>query len=273
MNEMPVLALPESSPSFMVIDGQTYFVDKVTLSPLNMLKQVEDFYKDNLEVLKEKVAKHLSDESQKDLDIQVQRIERHLSAGVVALPDDCRTNGTILMLQNNRVYKTRIVLFKPQRISITLQRVADLVRWVNQEISRRDAERFTKFLEWAMPLIQHYRDLNQDMAGVKVDIKVDQDIIVEPMVASLDIVSHQIFVFPDGKHCHVHSGTCNLCTGQASAETFWEDPNFLENFKMVNPHSFANTSTRASQEWRMFLKNQFFVEARIRTEEGSAWRV
>lgn len=272
MRETPVLALPQA-PQFMVIDGKTYVVDKVELSPTDMLQSVTDFYKDNLAVLNERMVQHISEESQQDLHNQVQRIERHLAAGVVSLPEDARRNGTILMLQNNRVYKTRVVLFKPTRVSITLQRVAEVARWINTQIPRRDAERFRRFLEWATPLIVHYRDLGQDSAGVKCDIIVEQDLVIEPMVVSLDTASRNIYAFPDGRHCHVHGGSCNLCTGQATAENFWDDPQFIQNFNMVNPHSFANSSVVAAIQWRNFFKNQYFQEARIRTAEVSAWRV
>lgn len=271
MSEMPVLIMPPK-PNFMVVDGKTYLVDQIELSPQDMLGSVEQFYKDQLEEMKEQVTCHVSAESQADLNAQVTRIERHLARGVIALPDGMRENGTLMYLNANRVYPTRIVLFKPTRISVVMQRVAEFVRWIDQDISRRDAERFTKFCDWARPLVQHYRTLNQDMSMVKVDIFINQDLVIEPMVCSFIAEEEQIYVAPARKHPHVHVDG-HLCTGNTPVRTFWDDAGFVSNFNSLNPHSWANNGSECAEQHKMMLKNQYFLEAYVRTEEVSAWRV
>lgn len=271
MSEMPVLALP-SKPSFMVVDGKTYLVEQVTESPQDLLKDIETFYKENLENLRAQVANHFSTESQDDLHKQVQRIERHLAAGIVALPENARSNGEVLYLQNNKVYKSRIVLFKPSRISCTMQRVTDFVFWIEQRLSKREAERYSAFLNWAKPLLSQYHLEGADTSNIKVDIMVNQDIILSPMVVTLVTDENLIYVSPRGVHPHVHT-TGNLCTGTTDARIFWEDVRFIENFNSLNPHSWANSANVCADNFRQFLRNSFLVEAKIRSEEVSAWRV
>lgn len=271
MSERPVLELP-AKPSFMVANGKTFILEEVNESPQDMLRSVEQFYMDNLEGLREKLARHISEESQADLNAQVQRIERHLASGIVALPEGVRESGSVLFLQTNKVYRSRIVLFRPTRISVVLSRVVDWMRWIDQDLSRRDAERYTKFCDWARPLIQHYRDLNQDMSAIKIDVSVNQDMVIEPMVVSYIIEENHIYGSPRGVHPHIH-GHGQLCTGNTNAQVFWDDPQFKENFNSLNPHSWANSATRCAVEHKYMLKNQYFVEGRVRTQEASSWRV
>lgn len=270
MTEAPVLKLPDK-PNFMVIDGKTFFVKEVAQSPESILKHIEEYYNANMEDLKERVASHVSIENDEDLGRQVARIERHLTKGIVALPDNARTNGSIIMVHNNKAYETRTLLFRPTRISVTLRRVVDWVHWVETQISKKDAERFTKFLEWAKPLIVHYNSLVRDLSNIKIDITVEQDMIIEAMVASHIRDSKAIYVFPVGVHCHVHSHGL-LCTGNASAEMFWDDPQFFQNFNSLNPHSFAFGDCKAARDHKLLLKNAYFIEGRVRETEG-AWRV
>lgn len=274
MSDLPVLELPKA-PNFMVVDGQTFRVDKVTASPTQMLKHIEDFYTANLEVLKSKVTKHITDENLADLDRQVTRIERHLTTGIVALPDNLRNTGSVMYLHNNKVYETRIMLFRPTRISCTLGRVYEIIEWTRSSaMTRKDAERFSRFVEWGVPMIAHYRTLPtpRDLHSVKVDIKIEQDLIVESLIASYVQQDNYIYCRPLHLHPHVYPEG-RLCTGSTPAGIFWDDPQFKQNFNMMNPHSFANTTTNAAQQYRQLFKNQYFVEATIRENEGGAWRV
>lgn len=272
MSEMPVLQLPEA-PSFMVVDGQTFLVEKVAQTPVELLKNVQDFYEANLQTLKEQVSHHVSQENIQDLDRQVARIERHLKAGIVVLPDNLRTNGTIMMLESNKLYETRIILFRPTRISCTMQQIARWVEWIEDELSKRDGERYSRFVEWAKPLMTHLSTLPAGLAGVKVDLTVTQDLVIEPMIVSYVPASRHIFVRPGNKHCHAHSGSCHLCTGNTTAEDFWNDPQFAANFNSINPHSFANSSTEAARQLKNMFRNQYFVQGQVRESEVSAWRV
>lgn len=272
MSETPVLELPEA-PSFMVVDGQTFLVEKLSQSPTELLQNVHAFYKENLESLKERVANHISLASQDDLDTQVKRIERHLKTGVVMLPDALKTSGSLMMLQNNRVYATRIVLFRPTRISCTLQQVARWVLWIKDDITKRDAERFANFYNWANTLLAHYEVLKVGLASVKVDITINQDLVIEPMVVSYCPELKHIYAQPPNKHCHVHSGSNELCTGSSTAVDFWNDPGFELNFNSINPHSFANSGTPAANKIKDMLRNQYFVEAHVRGSEASAWKI
>lgn len=271
MREVPVMALP-SKPSFMVIDGKSFLVEPLTESPEQLMRSTEEYYAVNLAELKEKVLRHISEESQDDLNKQVLRIERHLNSDVVTLPEGLQEHGSLMFLADKKVYATRVVLFKPSRISCTLQMCGGFIRWIDTNLSRRDAERFTKFCDWARPILTHHREVSQDTSGVKVDIIVNQDLVIEPLVVSYVDEENLIYCYPKQKHPHAHGGGM-MCTGQTNARVFWEDPNFVENFNSLNPHSWAASSTRAATEYKMFLKNQYFVEARIRTQEVSAWRV
>lgn len=271
MSQSPALELP-IRPSFMIIDGKTFIIEQIEQSPHDMLKNVEEFYNQNLEELRAKVSKHLSEESQVDLDTQVKRIERHLASGIVALPEGLQGSGHVLFLQANKVYESKIVLFKPSRISCTLQRVEQFCAWIESEISRRDAERYTKFIEWARPLITHYRGLNRDLSSIKMDITVHQDLVIIPMVVAYCTVEQKIFVTPYMQHPHCY-GDASLCTGNTNARHFWDDGGFIENFNSMNPHSFANSDCTAAQNHRQMLKNQYFIEGRVREQEATAWRV
>lgn len=275
MSETEVRAKPElklpDSPNFMVVNGETFFVEKINQAPESILKIVDEYYEENLNVLRAKVSRHLSEEAAADLEAQLGRIERHLRKGIVAIPDDLQNRGQLLTLANNKVYDTRILLFRPTRISITIQRLQEYVEWVEREITRKDAERFTKFVEWAKPLVQHYVDIRASLAGTKVDIKVEQDIIIEPMVAAYIAEEEIIQCAPLERHCHVHDHG-RLCTGNTPPRDFWNDPQFLSNFNSINPHSFAFSSSQAARRHKEMLKNQYFVEGRVRESEG-AWRV
>lgn len=271
MSEVPVLSLPVR-PNFMVTNGKTYLLEEVNQTPEDILKTVEGYYKDNLEVLREKVVRHISAESQDDLNKQVMRIERHLSSGVIMLPENLRANGSIMALRNNKVYETRVVLFKPSRLSCTMQRISGIVTWINTEMPRREGERYSKFVEWARGMEEHFRSVHADTSSVKIDVTINQDTIVNAMVVSFTPEENLIWGSPLAVHPHIHVGG-NLCTGQVTARVFWDDVNFNENFNSLNPHSWANSSTVCAQNYRQLLKNQYFVEARVREEGGSAWRV
>lgn len=270
MSEQPVLQLPDR-PNFMVINGESYLLDKVDVSPQSMFKLVEEHYKTHLEQLKETVEQHITAAAVQDLDEQVQRIERHLGNGLIALPDELRTSGTVMTLWNNRVYPTRVLLFRPTRISIVAGKIKDVLMYIECDITRREAERYTKFIEWGKPLLEHYQGLNQDLYRIKVDIYINQDLVVVPVTASLIVDENRIQVFPKEEHCHVYPEG-KLCTGNTSANVFWADDGFNDNFNSINPHSFANSACVAAQDWRSMLKNQYFLEGRVRETEG-AWRV
>lgn len=267
----PVLELPKK-PNFMVVEGRTYFLDEVKLSPADLLGECTKFYEDSLEVLKEQVSSHVSQEAQNDLEVQVARIERHLSAGIVVIPDHLRSRHTVLMYDDNKVHETRIIMFKPNRMTVTMQRVISFVDWINREITRKDAERFTKFVEWAKPLIDHYMGLSRDMSGIKVDIRFDQELIYHALVVAYNAEVSNVYVAPDNLHPHAHPGG-RLCTGNASPREFWDDPGFADNFNSLNPHSWANSTTICAREHKNLLKNQYFVSGTVRGEEVGVWRV
>lgn len=268
MSEPLALQMP-ARPNFMVVDGKTYLVDKIEQSPEDMLKHVEEFYKDSMQVMQDQVTRHLSAESRDDLHKQVERIERHLSSNVIIVPEGLRQNGTLLTLRHNKVWATKLIMFKPSRISVTMLRVTNIVHWVNNDISKRDAERFTKFVEWSTPLIAHLNGIGRDLSGIMVDITVNQDMEQHAMVVSYCVEDRHIYAFPEGVHPHVFSGG-RLCTGNTNADVFWQDAGFAANFNSLNPHSFAVT-TGASNNYKQMLKNQYFIDGRIREE--AAWRV
>lgn len=269
----PALDLPKQ-PMFMVLDGKTYFMEQMQQSPEDLLKHVMDFYKDNLDVLRDKIDNYISDESLADLDRQIVRVERHLRANLVTIPEALKANGTIMCYSStNKVYETRIILFKPSRISVTMSRVREYVRWVKRDIPRKEAERYTKFLEWADPMLAHFDGLKADTSGIKIDIIIDQDLFVHAMVASYLVDQEFIIVSPRDIHPHTHRGGGGLCTGNSSARSFWDDPNFEQNFNSLNPHSWANGDTTVANNVQSLLKNQYFVEAHVRGEEKTGWKV
>lgn len=270
MNDMPPLALPDR-PNFMVADGKTYLLEKVGHSPDDMLKLIEQYYDENIKEMKNRIVHHVTRENINDLDTQLRRIERHLQQGVVAIPDGLRANGTILQLYSNRVHETRIVLFRPKRISVTLRMIRDYLQWLHRDITRKEAERYSRFIEWAKPLLEHHLQRNDDISGIKVDITIEQDLFLEAMVASYLPHEQIINVRPLRVHPHVHTEG-KLCTGGSTPRTFWEDPQFNDNFNMLNPHSWANSDTACAVNHKQLLRNQYFVEGRVRVAEGS-WRI
>lgn len=270
MNDMPTLALPDR-PNFMVADGKTYLLEKVGHSPDDMLKLIEQYYDENIKEMKNRVTNHVSRENQIDLEAQMSRIERHLNMGIVTIPDYLRGNGVILQLYANKVYDTRIVLFRPNRISVTLRMIRDYLQYLHRDITRKEAERYSRFVEWAKPLVEQYMALGQDITGIKVDISLEQDLFLEAMVASYLPSEGIIHVRPDNLHPHVHRGG-KLCTGGSDPQMFWDDPQFKSNFNMLNPHSWAHQDVPCAQYHKQLLKNQYFVEGRVRVAEG-AWRI
>lgn len=267
---VPVLKLPDKE-SFLCLDGQMYFLDKMKQKPQALFKELEAYYEDHLKDAKERIAHHIADASQTDLDVQLSRIERHLRQGIVTLPDDLREQGSIMSLWTNKVYPTRIVLFKPSRISMTLRRGVDYIAWFDSNYSARDRERFTKFYEYIKPLSEHFTGLNRDLSSVKIDIMVKQDLVIYPMVVSHIVPEKRIQVMPFSEHCHCY-GDGRLCTGNAPAEAFWNDPGFLLNFNSINPHSFANSGGASALHHKEMFRNVYFQEGRVRESEGP-WRV
>lgn len=269
MSDIPVLQLPDR-PNFMVVDGKTYLMESVKQSPDDLLKSVEEYYAQNMQEMTSRVTNHFTRENQSDLEAQMTRIERHLNAGVVTIPEGLRANGVILQLYANKVYETRIVLFRPKRISVTMRMVRDYLQYLHRDITRKEAERYSRFIEWAKPLLEHHLQRNDDITGIKVDIMLEQDLFLEAMVASYLPTENIIHVRPDNLHPHVHLGG-KLCTGSASPRDFWEDPQFNDNFNMLNPHSWAHSDTPCAIHYRSLLRNQYFVEGRLRVTEGG-WR-
>ena len=175
---VPVLTMPRK-PDFLVIGGKTFFLEDTALSPEDLFKRMTEFYEDSLEALKDKVATHCSQEAKDDLNHQLARIERHVQRGVVVLPDECRDSGNVVMVYANKAYPTRIMLFRPTRLSVVLSRVLDWVGYVKRDISRKDAERYSNFMAWAEPLVSAHSTVppNGGLSSIKVDITINQDVI------------------------------------------------------------------------------------------------
>lgn len=271
MSGMPTLALPEA-PNFMVVNGQTFLVDKVDRSPSDLMKSVTAYYEGNLAALKQQVAAHVGQEGVEDLNRQVTRIEQHLKSGVISLAENLRLPNKVLMHKNNRVYEARIIPYRPNRMSGNLGSFQAIKGWIERDISKRDAERYTSFLNWLNPLLEHFILLKRDLYGVKADLYFTQDLVIGAHVCCFNEQDKAIYVTPHYNHPHVH-GDGHLCTGGTDSKTFWEDPQFALNFNMINPYSPANSSAEAYTRHKEFLKNAYFTEGRVREQEVSAWRV
>lgn len=268
--QAPHLEMP-SKPNFMVINGKVYNFDELKLSPQDMLHNIEAYYANDIASLKQEMAAHLSSECRADLDIQIQRLERHQDRTIISVPENLTENGTILYLDHNKVHETRLILYKPHRISVTLQRVIAFISWINNDLSRREADKYTKFIEAANTVISLPR--TRDLASIKIDIMVSQDIIIAPLIASLLRDENKIKVTPINIHAHAfRDGDNKLCTNNVTAIAFWDDPNFMENFNSLNPHSFANSDAPAARHYKSMLQNKYFQHLTIR-EENSPWRV
>lgn len=266
---MPELRLPDE-PQFMIANGKTYLLEEVRESPTDFLANVRTYYEESCKTAREQLVNYINTESQTDLNAQIDRIQKHNSRAVITVPENMRAKGTIMMFSDNKVFQTRIMLFRPSRLSCTLSRLRDYVRWVNNEIPRRDAERYTTFVKTTSDLIMHFEGRGADLSAVKMDVTFEQDLVIEPMVVAYLTNEKQIYCMPQNVHCHVHSYG-KLCTGNTPENTFWNDPGFAANFNSINPHSFANSDARSARVHREMLKNSYIKTVEVRQE--AAWRV
>lgn len=252
--EQPLFSVPEE-PSFLVKEGKVYKITELSCDVEKAFSSINKWYAHKVKEAIEPFVQQRGREDQESLKAQLAHIAKHNQIGHVVVPANLVSGYKPLVVIAGKVYVGRLVQYSPQKASFNWSTLGEWISYLSRS---------------KMGDLDQYKDLCAMWdACEKVldyhkyfDVELNQNLINFPCMVAYDKVSRRLIVNP--RTFHTYSDN-KLCTGIVSAEMFFNQKEFEDNFNSINFSSLAHELVG----WTYLLQDKYITNWEIRKD--SAW--